>query len=329
MKRSCRILTLTSSFFSLPVTFFFFFLLPFLPLSRGLSDQIKSDRSDKIRSPHKNQIVLSPTSCSCLENLASLVSTMAVLPSHHLAPLLVRQAAANTTTTTLPLPLPQQSLDLSTYPTTPLQQFGLFLIIFFPALSVVFVSLRIYDRFKTKTFGADDYFIIAAGILAALSAVISWYMMRMQYIGIHLWQIPPPGTFNPRNGMIVNYIVVVLYNPQLALVKSSVLFFLLRLGGHQRGLRKGIQVLNWSNIALMVAVLFASIFTCVPVYKYWDKSVEGGVCNNEAMQYLVTSGLTILTDVLVLIIPIKIVWGLQVAKKLKIILICLLCSGIV
>lgn len=246
---------------------------------------------------------------------------MAVLP----LPLLARQAA---NLTSPPPTLPQQSLDLSTYPTTPLQQFGLFLIIFFPTISVLLVSLRIYDRTKTKTFGADDYFIIAAGLLAAASAVVSWYMMRMQYIGIHLWQIPPPGTYDPRFGMIVNYVVVVLYNPQLALVKSSVLFFLLRLGGHQTVLRRGIQVLNWSNIALMVAVLFASIFTCVPVYKYWDRSVEG-FCNNEALQYLVTSGLTILTDVLVLVIPVKIVWGLQVARKLKIVLICLLCSGIV
>lgn len=247
---------------------------------------------------------------------------MALLPQ---GLLLVRQAAANGTAP--PGMLPQQSLDLSTYPTTSLQQFGLFLIVFFPAVSVLLVGLRIYDRAKTKTFGADDYFIIAAAVLAAAEAVFSFAMMRVQYLGIHVWQLPQT-PYDPKVGSIINYIVVVLYNPQLALVKSSVLFFLLRLGGHQILLRRSIQVLNWSNIALMIAVLFASIFTCVPVYKYWDKTVPGH-CNNEALQYLITSGLTVLTDVLVLIIPIKIVIGLQVARKLKIILICLLCSGIV
>lgn len=60
--------------------------------------------------------------------------------------------------------LPQQSLDLSTYPTTSLQQFGFFIIFFFPALAFFIVSLRIYGRVSTKTFGWDDGFIIAATV---------------------------------------------------------------------------------------------------------------------------------------------------------------------
>ncbi|KAK3386675.1 hypothetical protein B0H63DRAFT_468209 [Podospora didyma] len=243
--------------------------------------------------------------------------------------LVARQAAENATVGPVgPVPpFPQQSLDIASYPTTGLQQFGLFVIIFFPVLSVLLVGLRVYDRLKTKTFGLDDAFILMATVLAAAEAVFSYAMMRLQYLGVHVWQLPMT-PFDPKIGAIINYIVVMLYNPELALVKSSVLFFLLRLGGHQLGVRRSIQVLNWSNIALMVAVLFASIWTCVPIHKYWDRTVEGH-CNNEAMQYLVTSGISILTDVLVLIIPVKIVVGLQVARKLKIILICLLCSGVV
>jgi hypothetical protein len=163
-------------------------------------------------------------------------------------------------------------------------------------------------------------------VLAITEAVFSFAMMKMQYIGVHIWQLPEAPS-DPRINLIVNYIVVMLYNPQLALVKSSVLFFMLRLGRHQLTLRRIIQVLNWSNISLLVAVLFASIFTCVPVNKYWDRSIPGH-CNNEPLQYLITSGLTVLTDILVLAIPIHIVIGLQVARKLKIMLICVLCSGV-
>jgi hypothetical protein len=167
---------------------------------------------------------------------------------------------------------------------------------------------------------------VFAQLLAAAEAVFSYAMMKTQYIGVHVWQLPT-APYDRRISLILNYIVVMLYNPELALVKSSVLFFLLRLGGHQPVLRRLIQILNWSNIALLVAVLFASIFTCVPVEKYWDRSIPG-VCNVESYQYLITSGLTVLTDVLVVAIPIKIVIGLQAPRKLKIILICVLCSGI-
>jgi len=237
-----------------------------------------------------------------------------------------RQAVANDTSGA-PAVLPPQSLDLSNYPTTGLQQFGLFLVVFFPVLSALLVGLRVYDRARTKAFGLDDAFIIVATVLAAAEAVFSFAMMRLQYLGVHIWQLPKTPS-DPKTNLIINYIVVMLYNPQLALVKSSVLFFLLRLGGHQLSLRRTIQVLNWSNIALLISVLFASIFTCVPVHKYWDRSVPGH-CNNEPLQYLITSGLTVLTDVLVLAIPISIVVNLQVARKLKIMLICVLCSGVI
>lgn len=145
------------------------------------------------------------------------------------------------------------------------------------------------------------------------------------YIGLHVWQLPTT-SYDPTVGNLINYIVVILYNPELGLVKSSVLFFLLRLGDHQPYLRRLIQILNWSNIALLVAVLFASIFTCVPIQKYWNRTIEGR-CNEEALQYIITSSITVVTDILVLIIPIKIIVGLQMPRKLKIILGCLLCAG--
>ncbi|KAB5522832.1 hypothetical protein GE09DRAFT_977332 [Coniochaeta sp. 2T2.1] len=241
----------------------------------------------------------------------------------HQALLVARQAANGTGK-----PIPPTSLDLSSYPTTSLQQFGLSIIVIFPALSTILVALRLYERISTKTFGADDSFILVATILAAFECLFSFAMMKLQYLGVHIWQLPPPDSTDPRVGSILNYIVVMLYNPQLALVKSSVLFFLLRLGGIERWFRLSIQVLNWTNIALLISVLFASIFTCVPVNKYWDRGIPGR-CNNEPLQYLITSGLTVLTDILVLIIPIKIVVALQVGRKLKIVLISLLCSGIV
>jgi hypothetical protein len=46
-----------------------------------------------------------------------------------------------------------------------------------------------------------------------------------------VWQLPT-APYDLGIGSIVNYIVVMLCNPELALVKPSVLFFLHRLGGH-------------------------------------------------------------------------------------------------
>ena len=55
-----------------------------------------------------------------------------------------------------------EPMELSTYPTTSLQQVGFFVVFFFPALALTMVSLRVYNRLSARTFGWDDGFIVAA-----------------------------------------------------------------------------------------------------------------------------------------------------------------------
>lgn len=81
----------------------------------------------------------------------------------HLA-LMARQALflSSTPSTT---PLPQPSLDFANtaiYPTSPLQQAAIFMCFFFPAVAFVIVTLRIYNRIISRSFGWDDGLIISA-----------------------------------------------------------------------------------------------------------------------------------------------------------------------
>ncbi|KAK8113008.1 hypothetical protein PG984_013534 [Apiospora sp. TS-2023a] len=226
-------------------------------------------------------------------------------------------------------PLATESTDLSTYPTTALQQIGFFVIFFFPALSLAVVSLRVYSRFSARTFGWDDGFIVAAMVTALAEAGCNYVMMKMNYIGVHTWQMPLQPPVDRPWSQVWAYVVIMLYNPQLGLVKSSVLFFLLRLGvRHKPGIRWSIHLLNISNILLMISVFMVSVLTCVPVRKYWQREIPGH-CNNEGLQYIITSSITVLTDILVVILPIKIVVGLQMPRKLKMGLTLVLTLGII
>ncbi|KAK7911573.1 hypothetical protein PG985_014054 [Apiospora marii] len=224
-------------------------------------------------------------------------------------------------------PLPTESTGLSTYPTTALQQIGFFVVFFFPALSLAVVSLRVYSRFSARTFGWDDGFIVAAMLTALAEAGCNYVMMKMNYIGVHTWQMPLQPMDRPWS-QVWAYVVIMLYNPQLGLVKSSVLFFLLRLGGHKPGIRWSIHLLNISNILLMISVFMVSVLTCVPVRKYWHRDAPGH-CNNEGLQYIITSSITVLTDILVVMLPIKIVVGLQMPRRLKMGLMLVLTLGII
>lgn len=66
-----------------------------------------------------------------------------------------------------------------------------------------------------------------------------------------------------------------------------------------------------------VATFFVKIFLCVPRARIWNKSVPGTCLDNAAV--LNTNGIfNLLTDVIILLIPLKAVWNLQLDRRRKI-----------
>ena len=144
-------------------------------------------------------------------------------------------------------------------------------------------------------------------------------VMRTNFVGIHIVDVPL--TNNPRPGLIWNFAVQVLYNPILALVKTSVLLFLLRLGGQKPGVRMTIHAINALNVTMMIAIFLVVLFQCNPVSFNWDKSIPDGQCVQQGIFYLSTAGLTLFTDVLVLALPFWIFLDLKMPRKQKMALI--------
>lgn len=122
---------------------------------------------------------------------------------------------------------------------------------------------------------------------------------------------------DPVPGLIWNYAVQILYNPILALVKASVLIFLLRLFGQKDGVRRVIYILMVVNLAQMFGVFFAIIFQCSPIAFNWDLSIRGGHCIEQRVLYTSTAAFTILTDLLVLAVPLWIFTSLKIPRKTK------------
>ena len=134
---------------------------------------------------------------------------------------------------------------------------------------------------------------------------------------------------NLENPNIVQYtyLVPVLYNPILAIVKNSMLIFLLRLSGCRDAIRYSIIALIVVNTASMIAILLTLIFQCTPIAYNWDTTIKGGHCIKEGVFYVSSACVTIVTDLLVLALPFWIVMGLSMAKKLKIAVIAIFFMG--
>ncbi|ROW06837.1 hypothetical protein VMCG_04032 [Cytospora schulzeri] len=149
------------------------------------------------------------------------------------------------------------------------------------------------------------------------------------FVGIHDTDIP--SYMNMARGLQWSYMMMVFYNPVLALVKCSVLSFLYRLAGHETATKWWIISVIAFTACQGIATLLVTIFQCGPIKYFWlsygDNSTVQGHCIQQATFYVVTAALTILTDLVVLALPFYIFLGLQVTGKMKFMVICLFMLG--
>lgn len=106
------------------------------------------------------------------------------------------------------------------------------------------------------------------------------------------------------------------------------LLFFLRVGGSIDNLRWFIIALIIFNTTMMVAVFLTDMLQCIPIQKIFYSSMEGR-CIDTVSFFVATAALTILTDILVMIIPTWITWNLQLRLRKKLAVIFLLSMGLV
>jgi hypothetical protein len=120
-----------------------------------------------------------------------------------------------------------------------------------------------------------------------------------------------------------------LYNPILALVKTSILLFLLRLTGQRSNVRRTIWALLIFNGVMMITTFLLTTLHCLPIQANWDAAnYPDAKCMNFADFVTGTASVSILTDAMVLILPTWIVYNLQIQKRQKIVLIGILSFGL-
>lgn len=149
-------------------------------------------------------------------------------------------------------------------------------------------------------------------------------VIKTNFVGIEPEDVPP---HDPTQGLIWAYAVQILYNPILALVKSSILIFLIRLFGQRKWVRRFLVWLNVINISQMVGVFFAILLQCTPISLNWDPTVSGGYCVDRRILYISTSAFNIVTDVLILGLPLWIFSSLKIPKRAKTALLIIFLLG--
>ncbi|KAH8881991.1 hypothetical protein GQ53DRAFT_886317 [Thozetella sp. PMI_491] len=129
-----------------------------------------------------------------------------------------------------------------------------------------------------------------------------------------------------------NYANRLLYVIALMFVKLSILVFYLRIDP-RRLTRYAIYFLLFTVIGLQISTVIICIFGCIPPQKYWDVTgAQPGQCmSNLARQtFFEANGIiNIIQDILIYLLPIPMMWHLQIPRRQKIAVTALFMVGFV
>ncbi|KAJ0121775.1 integral membrane family protein [Diaporthe amygdali] len=190
------------------------------------------------------------------------------------------------------------------------------------------VLLRIWVRVTiTRQLGWDDGFILAA--VAVMLAEMVVIVPEVHYgAGRHVQYIHPSS--NIVKGLHLNFVTQPLCLISLCFTKVSVGLFLLRLKPSWRFVLfiRGVIVFTVLSAAGNLLTVF---FQCTPLYFVWDHSVPGGKCiaaKDLKFAAFFNSSVSLLTDLVFALLPIPILWSIQLNWKVKVAVSAVLALGI-
>ncbi|KAL6705174.1 hypothetical protein ACN47E_007279 [Coniothyrium glycines] len=192
-------------------------------------------------------------------------------------------------------------------------------------LAIPVLLLRLYSRWlKNGRLWSDDAFaIIAAIFLISVSAII--LRMSQMGFGMHYWNVPA------ENGVALLkmfYVCQMLYI--LVQIFSKVAILVL----YSRLFPDFIHYFQWT-VRCMIAFMFIHgavffflvTFQCLPINSIWDKTIVGKCLPVSVVIGFLGAALSIVEDFIILLLPIRELWKLQMNTKKKIGLVLLLSIG--
>ncbi len=85
----------------------------------------------------------------------------------------------------------------------------------------------------------------------------------------------------------------------------------------------GIVIIMWASATILMGFLM-----CQPFAFNWDQTIPGGHCGNQVLSYKITGALNLVTDFIVLLLPMPYLYGLNLALYKKLVLMVTFAVGL-
>lgn len=132
--------------------------------------------------------------------------------------------------------------------------------------------------------------------------------------GNHLWDL--------HDGALLRilrllYVAEIIYIIVLAITKASILCMYLRIFRAYPPFQITCYLVLAFVVASSVAITIATIISCEPVGFFWNRDSAGGTCLDITALAYANSGLAVVQDLIITVLPVFMLWRLNMSRKKK------------
>ena len=178
-------------------------------------------------------------------------------------------------------------------------------------LATIVVALRVY----TKTCllrhpGWEDWTSVVGWVGLVLYSSIMFLQDR-HGAGVHMWNVKGD---DYTELLKLLYITEIVYGPIVFVIKLAILLLYMRLFKPIKRTFIALQLTVWLNLLAYTIGLFIEVFQCKPFTKIWWPLMPGRCLDQKAVQ-LASSSFNIISDFVILILPMISVWSLKMSRR--------------
>ncbi|KAJ6076167.1 hypothetical protein N7499_008148 [Penicillium canescens] len=194
--------------------------------------------------------------------------------------------------------------------------------------ATAFYLLRIYSRIKVLHGLRAEDILMGAGLICTygVASCIVYSAFHVTWIGGSIWSLPAEERLDIT---LSNWILTKFWPPAQVFVKVSIVILLRRLLGAVTWFRRAATGVIVFVVAWGITGLIGNIFQCWPVQYFWIKNIEGHCMAGQTTFFIIIGSLSTVENVVIVLLPLPVVWRLQMPLQEKIELTFLFTVGFI
>ncbi|KAJ9215666.1 hypothetical protein DTO166G4_2772 [Paecilomyces variotii] len=186
------------------------------------------------------------------------------------------------------------------------------------------VSRFLALRMRNVKPGAPEYLIIGALVIVYIFIAIQYILSILGGCGRRITEVDPASAVVTLKTILP---LEALYGIAMSLVKTSIMLFFFRIFGSKRSFRISVAVVMAIVWMWAVSVILETLLLCRPLAYNWDAIIDG-VCGEKNATFVAAGTLNLVTDLMVMALPIPHIWKLRLSVPKKLALCLVFCMGL-